>query len=474
VNLTLSEILTATGGHLAAPGAWEGLDPAFTTAGKDSRNVTPGEVYACIPGERFDGHDFAAAALAAGAGLVLAERLPEGTDPGRVVLVEGAVAALGRMAACWREKCAALSGTHTGTRLAAVTGSAGKTTVKEMLYAALAAEKKAARTPGNLNNQIGLPLSMLGFAGDEDVWVLELGISRPGDMEELGLVARPDLALVTNVTTAHAEGLGGVAGVARAKSAIFSFLAPGGQGLACRDYPELWDAARAVLPGVRPFSTRDQGCDFFCRHLGLNADGGGLYELKLPGFVAEISLPLAGTHLAENVAASAGAAWLLGVSGEGIARGLSGAMLPARRFAPRRVGDATLIDDTYNANPLSMARAMQSARDLAGSGPLVLVLGDMRELGEASRAAHAEVGRQAARLAPLAVFHHGDFAPDVESGLRAAGFRGRFAAVADPAAFAEAFAELETPGATMLFKGSRGLAMERFLDALTAVLERKA
>lgn len=474
MNLTLSEILAATGGHLAQPGdrpqAWEGPDPVFTTAGKDSRAVTPGEVYVCIPGERFDGHDFAAAALAAGAGLVLAERLPGGADPGRVVLVDGAVAALGRLAACWREKCAARS----GTRLAAVTGSAGKTTVKEMLFAALSAERKAARTPGNLNNQIGLPLSMLGFAGDEDAWVLELGISRPGDMEELGAVARPDLALVTNVTSAHAEGLGGVAGVARAKSAIFSFLAPGGQGLACRDYPELWDAARAVLPGVQPFSTRDEGCDFFCRSLGLSAEGGGLYELKLPGFLAEIFLPLAGTHLAENVAAAAAAAWILGASGEGIARGLSGAVLPARRFAPRPAGDALLIDDTYNANPLSLARAMQSARDLAGSGPLVLVLGDMRELGEGSAAAHVEAGRQAARLTPLAVFHHGVFAGHVEAGLRESGFRGRFVAVETPAAFADAYAELETRGATVLFKGSRGLAMERFLDALTAALERKA
>ncbi len=468
MRLGLHDILNAVDGRMD-PGHPR-ANPLFFGVGTDSRLVKPGDLFACIPGERVDGHDFAAQALAAGAVAVLAQRALPGIESQKIILVPDTVAALGRLASFWRERCGAV--------VAAVTGSAGKTTVKELLFAAVSVEKRAARNPGNFNNQLGLPLSMLACAGDEDVWVMELGISRPGDMEELSAIARPDLAVITNATTAHAEGLGGLSGVARAKASLLSALTPKGQGLVCRDYPELWEAAQAALPRVRAFSTQDESCEFFCRALGQTEAGEGRYELKLPGFLAEIELPLAGTHLAESVAAAAGAAWLLGVSGLGIVRGLTVGLAQtaalARRFCPRRMGQTLLIDDTYNANPLSMVRACQAARDLAKDGPLILVLGDMRELGEQAASAHEDLGRAVAPLAPLAVLHHGEFAASMQAGLASGGYQGHFARVNRPEEFLATFRGLAPAKSTVLFKGSRGLTMERFLDALCAELERDA
>jgi len=456
--MTVAEITRACGARAA--GRFDAELPV-SGAGMDSRAVSPGSLFVCIKGERADGHDFALRAVGAGAAAVLSEReLPEVSDLVPVLVVANSVFALGRLARAWREKARA--------RVAAVTGTAGKTTVKEMILAILAGRFAVAGTKGNFNNQIGLPLSMLACPETATIWVLEVGISRAGDMQELGDIARPDLAVITNVGPAHLDGLGDISGVARAKAALAGFTAPGGAVLASRDYPELWTELSRHAPCPVDFSASDPSARFFASYLGANGDGGRFF-LRLDKDERTLTLPLCGAHAAENLAAAAGAALLLGADMGDVERGLAALELPGGRFRVIGAGDLTFVDDTYNANPLSMAGSIAAAAERAGSGPLVLVLGEMRELGAESAARHRELGAFIAKTGCLAVYFHGGHAEDVAGGLSEAGYRGAFTPVAAPAEFAGLFAALGLTAGTVLFKGSRSLGMEKFLAALGAV-----
>lgn len=207
-------------------------------------------------------------------------------------------------------------------------------------------------SPLNLNTQIGLPVSMLGADGDEAFWVMEAGISHAGDMDELGPVLEPDLAVILNVGAGHVQGLAGK-GVARCKAALLKYLAPGAQALVSADYPDLVREARALCPAAVYFSTTGKQMPYRAAYLGLGEDGRGRYRLRLDGESLDVALqsdrPLRGGKRYRR----GGAAHLLGLSAEEIARGLEGAALPAQRFARLSVPGWTVIDDSYNANPLS-------------------------------------------------------------------------------------------------------------------------
>jgi UDP-N-acetylmuramoyl-tripeptide--D-alanyl-D-alanine ligase len=432
-------------------------ESAVRGAGMDSRAVIPGTLFACIKGARADGHDYAETAAASGAAVVLAERaLPEVSGQVPVFVVDDCVAALGRLASAWRAKA--------GAKVAAVTGTAGKTTVKEMLLAVLGQRFEVAGTKGNYNNQLGLPLTMLACPGSARIWVLELGISRPGDMQELAAIARPDLAVITNIGPAHLEGLGDLAGVARAKAVLAAFLAPGGMVLASRDYPLLWAEIARHTDLVADFSATDQSARFFAAYLGANCTG-GRFSLRLGGEPLAMTLPFFGVHAAENLAAAAGAATLLGAGAADVERGLAGLEIAGGRFRTERLGGLTLIDDTYNANPLSMARSIAAAAETAAGSPLVLVLGEMRELGSEAAQRHYELGVLIAATPCRAVFFHGGHAEDLHRGLLQAGFTGLFKAVDDPCRFQGEFAGLSLTSGAVLFKGSRSLGMENFFAA---------
>ncbi len=430
----------------------------------DSRVVKPGDLFVCLPGERFDGHSFAADAARNGAAAVLAQQpLPELADVADVpvLLVRDTRKALGELAAAWRRMAHG--------RVIAVTGSAGKTTVKEMIAQTLATEMSVVKNHKNLNNQIGLPLSMLAASGEEEVWVMEVGISRLGDMEELGPVACPDLAVIHNIGPAHLEGLGSLRGVAEAKSTLLDYVQRGGAAIVSKDYPELWEAARRKFPRARAMSAQDQDAPYFCAYLG-PADDGGLFLLRLEDERLEVSLPFHGAHFAENIAAAAGAAYRMGMDIDSIARALAQVELPDQRFVVRKLGGWTLVDDSYNANPLSMGRAIQAAASLAGGRPLALVLGDMLELGSEAEAEHIRLGESAAASGCAVVVHRGGFAKAVARGLAKAGFAGRFqelrAGAELPPLLEGLGFGLDEAGGVILVKGSRSSRMEEFVAAL--------
>lgn len=462
MRMTLSDILAATG---AVGDVGERGNPVIEAVRIDSRAVLPGSLFVCIPGARLDGHHFAAEAVAKGAAAVLADRplagLPEGTP---VLLVRDTVAALGKLARAWRERV--------GARLVAVSGSAGKTTVKELAAAILGKVGPTAKNYKNFNNRIGLPLSMLEAGENDAFWVMELGISAPGEMEPLAVIAEPDVAVIHNVGPAHLEALGDVAGVAAEKTRLFKSLRPGGTALASMDYPELWDAARAVFPAVRGMSTKGGGAPYRAKYLGAMSEGRGRFFLKLGDLETEVVTPLTGGHFAENILAAAAAAHILGAGEKEIASGLETAVMPEQRFFCRRQGCYTIIDDTYNANPLSMRRAIAAAAETAQAKPLVLVLGEMREMGVHAEAEHARLGEVAAASGARAVFYHGGHAGAVGEGLTRNGYSGRFAVVDTPDGFLDALAPMDLCGGVFLFKGSRSMRMEEYLAAFTQSIQK--
>lgn len=459
MRLTLEDVLAATGavGDLGSNPVME-----LERVTIDSRDVRAGDLFVCLPGTRFDGHDFAAEAARRGARAILAERpIPDVDADTPVLVAPGSMDALTRLASHWR--------VHAGSKVLALSGSAGKTTLKDMLAGVLTELAPTAKTYKNYNNQLGLALSLLASPARARFWVMELGISRPGDMQELAAVARPDLAVVHNVGLAHAEGLGGVEGVAEAKASLFSFVKPGGLALANRDHPELWKRAKANFPDVIPFSTRGGPAPFLARYQGLDSVQGqarGRFLLELDGDKLDLALPVFGVHAAENVLAAAAAAKLMGARPEDIARGLGKTGAADGRFKVLALPGFTVIDDSYNANPLSMRASILAALEMAGTRPLFLVLGQMGELGAHAREAHVELGRTAGSVNPKAVFFQGPDFDAVVQGAREAGYSGPVTALEAPGDLPEHLSPFDHEGGVALVKGSRSQHMERHVTML--------
>ncbi|MFW5488215.1 MAG: UDP-N-acetylmuramoyl-tripeptide--D-alanyl-D-alanine ligase [Desulfovibrio sp.] len=431
----------------------------------DSRTIRPGDLFICLTGEKFDGHGFAAEAAKAGAVAVVAHTPIE--DPGiPVLMVRDTLQALGQLASYVRMHC--------GATVAAVTGSAGKTTVKELLWSILSQRFRTAKNQRNFNNQVGLPLTILQCQGEEDIWVLELGISHPGDMDDLGVIARPDLAIIHNIGSAHTEGLGGLKGVAQAKASLLRFLRPGGRAVINADYPELVAEASQYTNNIVYFSCLRADMPFACSYLGRDNNGMGSFVLRLDGEAMELALPLFGQHMAEDICAAATAAHLLGADSEAIRLGLSNPPVVPGRFDRHDLGGLELIDDAYNANPLSMRSSIAAAAELAGDRPMGLVLGDMLELGDGEHQEHEEIGRFIAQTrADAKVFYKGRFIDDIRRGLEEEGFAGSLSRIRDPQDFInqwEAAKGGPMSEGVVLFKGSRSMHMDAMHLALVKAL----
>lgn len=470
----------------------------FAGVRSDSRQVEAGDMFVCIAGDNFDGHDFAADVAARGAVVLLAERDPfadavnaEDRPAVIVLIVENAVRALGKLAAWHRLQAKA--------KVIGVTGTAGKTTVKELLAHVLASQGSVAKNPLNLNNQIGLPLSMLAASGDEDFWVMEAGISEAGDMDELGAILRPGFALILNVGQGHTLGLG-QRGVAHYKSLLLAYLmdreGEKGQALVSADYDDLVREARSQCREITFFSATGKPLTYRAAYMGAannasdieeNVDTTsimrGRYRVWLDGVAQEIVAPFRGAFGAENVIAVAAMAHMLGLHGETIAKAFATASLPRQRFACKRMGSCTIIDDTYNANPLSMKCMVEAVAEMmvgtsstskgkanAKSHTLTFVLGEMLELGSEAERAHQDLGRLLATTGASAIYWKGGHADNVASGLQRAGYSGYFAVAEDAAHCLELMKDHGMPYGHILFKGSRGNRLELFREAFEAAL----
>ncbi|HEU4991413.1 MAG TPA: UDP-N-acetylmuramoyl-tripeptide--D-alanyl-D-alanine ligase [Luteimonas sp.] len=460
--LPLSRIAGWTGGRLVGADVAVGavsIDTRTLQARDDATGDALGVLFVALKGERFDGHDHAAAAVAAGARALLVSR-PLPLDAPQLVVAD-TERALGDFAGALQRS--------RGTRVAAVTGSNGKTSVKAMLLPILqrmaAAEgREAYANPGNRNNEIGLPLAVIEAPEDAAYAVYEMGAGKPGDIAYLTAIARPDAALVNNIAPAHLERMGSLLGVADTKAAIYDALPPDGVAVINADdafapyFAERAHGRRLLRFGL------EASADVAARGIAAGADG-SRFVLETPAGDIDVSIALPGRHNVRNALAAASLALGLGASREAIRDGLAEARAVAGRLVRHALrGGATLVDDSYNANPGSLNAAIELLA--AGGRPGWLVLGDMRELGEDARALHAEAGRRAKAAGIARLYALGPLsAATVEAfGAGARHFDGHEALAKALTTDLAGIAAGAAP--VVLVKGSRGSAMDKIVKAL--------
>jgi UDP-N-acetylmuramoyl-tripeptide--D-alanyl-D-alanine ligase len=411
-----------------------------------------------IRGPHFDGHDFLQAARARGARAALVERelpAPEGLP---LVHVGSTAQALKDLARAVRR---GFAGPVVG-----VTGSVGKTTTKEMAAKLFAARGPVLKTEGNLNNQYGLPLTLLRLAQEPAATaaVLELGMSAPGELRALSAISEPDVAVITRVAPVHLEFFESVDAIAAAKAEILEGLRPGGAAVLNGDDPRLRRIGERIGRRVVWFG-RDRRFDVSAERW--RGTGFGMrFEMRIAERAYDVALPLAGPHFVENFLAAAAAAHVLGVTGETIAEAAT-RMRPARhRGELRRLGEGVIVlDDSYNSSPAALEAAVL-ALSLVPGLRRVAVVGDMLELGPTGPALHREAGRALAGRVDVVV-GIGPLAAEIVAGARAAGAK-TAAHYTDSKLAAAAVASLVTPGDAVLVKGSRGMQLEQVMDALLA------
>lgn len=425
-----------------------GSDVEFFGVSTDSRTIETGMLFIALRGPNHDGHDHVAKAQEAGAVAALVERkLP--LDIPQLV-VDDTRLALGRLAASWRKKLQ--------TPLVAVTGSNGKTTVKEMCAAILSRVGATLATQGNLNNDIGMPLTLLRLAPEHRFGVIEMGANHPGEIAYLTALAAPQVAIITNAGPAHLEGFGSIEGVARAKGEIYGGLSDNGVAVinADDDYAGLWKelsaSHRTLCFGLA------KAADVGARGLG-DAHGSEL-EVLTPLGSFHLNLPLPGRHNIMNALAAVTAAVALNVEFSDISTGLESLSAVNGRLTTRsgRNG-ATILDDSYNANPASLHAGLEVLASCGGKR--LLALGDMGELGENAESLHRQAGEEARKMGIDGLYATGRLS---RSATDAFGANGHF--YEQPQQLIEALLAQLDNDVTVLVKGSRSSRMERVVEAL--------
>jgi UDP-N-acetylmuramoyl-tripeptide--D-alanyl-D-alanine ligase len=454
VRFSDDQVVQATG----AVRLEQGPRSSYAAVCTDTRQLVPGCLFVALAGERYDAHHFVADAVKNGAaGLVVQRGKLAAAPPGCAVFeVENTLAALGALGRFHRERFKIPVG--------AVTGSNGKTTTKELVAAILETRGPALRTAGNLNNEVGVPLTLFGLEPQHVAAVIELGMNHRGEIARLAQIARPDAGLITVVQAAHLEGLGSIEGVAEAKGELFFNLAPGGVAVVNADDPRIVRQAVASKARTLTFG-RAEAAEVRLVAVEPNGKSGLGVTVRENGRDWPIALRLIGEHNAMNATGAFALALALGYRPEECVRGLEAAQGHARRLqiyeAPNGV---TVVDDCYNANPASMAAALETLGTLAAKGRAVAVLGDMLELGKGEGEEHVALGRRVGDAAALVAF----FGPRSKGGFEVASKKlGKSAAhFEDLQALVAWLSPQLKSGDVVLVKGSRGMKLERAVDAL--------
>jgi UDP-N-acetylmuramoyl-tripeptide--D-alanyl-D-alanine ligase len=477
-TFTTAEILAATGGTLVRQGAWDACCGVST----DSRICQTGELFVPLTGERHDGHEFIPAALRRGARGILVESRtvrgagvgaglkPAPTVPGRnfppevtVIAIPDALTALGDLAQAWRARFR--------VPVVGITGSCGKTTTKEMIAATLAPAFRVLKNRLNLNNLIGMPLTLLGLEGTHEAAVVEMGMNAFGEINRLTRIASPTMGVLTNVHPAHTEGVGDIAGVARAKGELIRALDHGAVLIYNADDP--WVARLAQdFPGPKLGFGLNAAAILRATDRQTRGRDGQTARLSYAGQDWPLTLPAPGLHMLYNALAATAVGLSLGLAPKDTAATLGRFRPIHRRSQVETLNSGVhLINDCYNANPGSMAMALGTLMELKDHGRAAAALGDMLELGAGAAADHRELGRRAARLGLDLLVTYGNFCHEVAGGAMEAGLNpDRIFPVASRDEGARILREILAPGDWLLVKGSRSMHMEGLIDRLESAI----
>lgn len=454
VTFTLEQIAEAVSAKILKT-----VQTTFTGVFTDTRKILPGSVFIALCGEKFDGHDFIGQAIEKGAVAILVSRDFAETELGKypvtVFQVPDTLKAYQALAHAWRLQFS--------LPVIAITGSNGKTTTKDLTAAVLSGRWKVLKTQANFNNEIGLPLTLFQLTENHQAAVVEMGMRGFGQIAELAEIACPTVGIVTNVGETHMELLGSLENIAKAKAELPAAIAA--DGVVILNADNVYTAQMKTLTKARVLTFGlEQPADVTADHI-ISAEGQTLFICHLPdGKSAPFSLPMIGRHNLYNVLAAIAAGYALGLSCEEMQQGLQALESTKMRFEYKKVKEYHVINDAYNASPMSMAAAIDTLTEMAG-GRRIAVLGDMLELGQVSAEAHANVGKKLAEKQMDAAVTYGDMAALIAKTAAANGvpFVRHCASREEAAAVLHSYLQ---PGDSILFKGSRGMQMEKIIDLL--------
>ena len=463
-NMTLTNIARACNGRLLYPAENSRKETEHAEAAGvviDSRKAGENFIFVATKGERVDGHQFIPDVFAKGALGVVCEKEPESL-PGPCIVVEDSFEALKQIGEFYRQQLP--------VKVVGITGSVGKTSTKEFVAAVLSMKYKVHKTLGNYNNEVGVPLTVLSMPEDTEVAVLEMGINHFGEMHNLSRIARPDICIMTNIGQCHLEFLGSREGILKAKSEMFDFMKE--DGSVCINGDDDMLASIKEVKGKKPVTF---GLSEQCRVYATDIKGKGLFGSEAVihgnGESFAVQIPLPGEHMVYNALAAAAAGQLLGLTPEEIRDGIAAVESVSGRSHIVKLPDKVLIDDCYNANPVSMEAAIDLL--LQADGRRVAVMGDMFELGEQEKEMHARVGKYAADKGVECIICAGKLARCIYEGAReAAGERkdGPAAEIfyfEDRESLLEGINQILKPGDTILIKASHGMGFEKVVEQLS-------
>jgi UDP-N-acetylmuramoyl-tripeptide--D-alanyl-D-alanine ligase len=455
-QLSVETVLAVTKGVLMQGDA----GTSFTGVSTDSRSIKAGELFFALRGEHFDGHRFLAEAIErGGTGAVVDREVDSPADQAVALMrVADTLQALGDLAHHWRKR-------HP-IPVVAVVGSNGKTTTKEMAAAILGKKYKVMKNAGNLNNLIGLPLSLLQMNSTDGAAILEMGMNRRGEILRLTEIAEPDLGILTNIAPAHVEGLGSLEGIMEAKGELLQGMGARGRIIFNADDPRVVQLSKG-FPGASQSFGIENRADWMASDIVTREDGGVSFQLQGPAGKTSVSLQLLGRHQVYNALAAAAAAFHLGTAIDDIKEGLENFAPPAMRMELVTLGKGIkVINDAYNANPRSMEAALLALQEQAG-GRKIAVLGDMWELGAYAEQAHRELGRAVQERGVDLLFLLGRFAPLVAEGAEQAGMDPQKIRIGrDHHAVGLHLSRIVRKGDWVLIKGSRIMRMEEIIKEL--------
>ena len=460
MNLKLTELLNLPGCPVEFYGDRKRLERSPPGVSIDTRTLAPGELYFALRGERLDGHDFVAEARSKGAVAAVVEKRwyerqdAESQAAGPLFVVADTLEALQAAAQYYRSKFA--------LPVLALTGTNGKTTTKEMIAAVLRELGPVCKTEGNLNNHIGLPLTLFRLREAHRVAVLEMGMNHFGEIARLCEIARPDFGLITNIGHGHVEFLGGLEGVAKAKLELFEALPPDGLGFVNLDDPILAQRAPQVGPARKRTYGFAEGAEVHAERVP--PDASGFPGMRVQGRL--IRLNLLGSHNLSNALAAIAVGLEFGVSLADMAHALAQVHVPDKRMQVSRQDDILVLNDAYNANPESTQAALQILNEVPCSGKRVFVFGDMLELGDYAPEAHAEIGRSLPRFGVDVFLAYGPQAATAVAAALEAAPRMHAKHFENKTELTKELSDLLQKGDVLLVKGSRGMKMEEILDEL--------